>query len=391
MSHRVMTGLDHLYDGTWKKLKGLKLGLLCNQASVDSSLRASKDIISSVLPGAIKVLFTPQHGYGAEEQDNMKETPHGYDTKLGVPLFSLYSETREPPQSALEPIDAIIVDLQDVGCRVYTFATTMLYCMKAASKYNKKIVILDRPNPLGGEIVEGNVLQRELFSFVGPYSIPMRHGLTIGEMALMFKDVFKLDCELEIITMLGWRREMLWEDTGLPWVMPSPNMPLPQTAYVYPGQVIWEGTNISEGRGTCRPFEVFGAPFLDLSAIKRHLPLDEIQGCRIMPFRFKPTFNKWQGKLCNGFFIYITEPSKYRPYRTSLLFLKAILTSGRDSFQWMRPPYEYVQHRRPIDVIIGDQNIVTYIEQGMDIPDIEKIWEKELMQYLEFRKKFFIY
>ena len=391
MGTQVMTGLEHFQESYWKRFKGLKIGLLCNQASVDRYLRSSKDIISSLLPGSIKALFTPQHGYGAEEQDNMNETPHGFEAKLHIPIFSLYSETREPLKQMLEPIDVLVVDLQDVGCRVYTFATTMLNCMKAAGRYGKKIVVLDRPNPLGGEVVEGNLLKKELFSFVGPYTIPMRHGLTMGEMALMFHEVHRLECELEVIKMLGWRRDMLWEDTGLPWVMPSPNMPLPQTAYVYPGQVIWEGTNISEGRGTCRPFEIFGAPFVDTDAIERDLDHTMLPGCRIMVFQFKPAFNKWHDRLCKGFFIHITNPRLYSPYRTTLLFLNAVLTTSRDDFRWTGPPYEYVQHLRPIDVIIGDQDIVRAVEQGMDIPEIEKTWQKNLAEYLEYRRQFLIY
>ena len=214
-----------------------------------------------MFPGQLKALFGPQHGYGGEDQDNMVETSHTSDKNLRIPIFSLYAQSREPSKEMLDGIDILIVDLQDVGTRVYTFTSTMLHCMKAAAKYGKKIVVLDRPNPLGGQLVEGNLLEPELFSFVGPGRIPMRHGLTMGEMALYFNHLYALKSDLEIITMEGWRREMLWKETGLRWIMPSPNMPLPETASVYPGQVIWEGTNISEGRGTCRPFEIFGAPF----------------------------------------------------------------------------------------------------------------------------------
>jgi len=391
MDNKVITGLDQFREGFWKRFKGLKIGLLCNQASVDRYLISSKDIISSLLPGSIKVIFTPQHGYGAEEQDNMNETPHSFEPKLHIPIYSLYSETRVPLKEMLEPIDVLFVDLQDVGCRVYTFATTMLNCMKSAARYGKKIVVLDRPNPLGGKVVEGNLLKKDLFSFVGPYSIPMRHGLTLGEMALMFQKAYRLECELEVIEMLGWRRDMVWEETGLPWVMPSPNMPLPQTAYVYPGQVIWEGTNISEGRGTCRPFEIFGAPFIDTDSIRRSLDLTKIPGCRIMDFRFKPTFNKWRDSLCRGFFIHVTDPRQYHPYRTTLLFLRAILTKSHNNLHWIGPPYEYVEDHRPIDVIIGDPDVISSVEQGMDVPEIEKSWENDLAEYLEYRRQFLIY
>ncbi len=391
MNRRVMLGIEHLAEGPWKKLRGLRVGLLCNQASVDSRLRSTKHIISSLFSSRLKALFTPQHGYGAEEQDNMRESPHGQDEDLGIPVFSLYAETREPSREMLDLIDVLIVDLQDVGCRVYTFASTMLNCMEAASRHGRKIVILDRPNPLGGEIVEGNLLKRDLFSFVGPYSVPMRHGLTMGEMALMFNDAFGLACDLEVIPMKGWTRNMSWTDTHLPWLMPSPNMPLPQTAYVYPGQVIWEGTNLSEGRGTCRPFEIFGAPFLVPRTVMDHIPLSAVKGCMSAEFRFTPTFNKWCGQRCNGFFIHVTSIHQYRPYRTSLLFLQAILQCYRDELEWKGPPYEYVFDRRPIDLIIGDTQVVKRLQEGIDVLSLEKTWEEDLKAYLDFRKPYLLY
>ena len=259
----VLTGLDRLQGKYVKTLSGFRIGLLANQASVDSHLNAAKEVVSQLFPGQLKALFGPQHGYGGEDQDNMVETSHASDQNLKIPIYSLYARSREPSKEMLDKIDILVVDLQDVGTRVYTFTSTLLHCMKAAAKYGKKVIVLDRPNPLGGQIVEGNLLEPELFSFVGPASIPMRHGLTMGEMALCFNHLYALKSDLEIITMTGWRREMLWKGTGLRWIMPSPNMPIPETALVYPGQVLWEGTNISEGRGTCRPFEIFGAPFLD--------------------------------------------------------------------------------------------------------------------------------
>jgi len=387
----VLTGLECFIEQVWKRFKGLKLGLLCNQASVDRKLRPSKYVLHSLLGPQLEALFTPQHGYGAEEQDNMNETPHGFDSRLGIPIYSLYSETREPTRQMLEQIDTLLVDLQDVGCRVYTFGSTLLNCLKAASDYQKKVIVLDRPNPLGGATVEGNLLKKELFSFVGPWELPMRHGLTLGEMALMFKGVYKLDCELEVITMKGWNRDMLWEDTSLPWVMPSPNMPFNHTAYVYPGQVIWEGTNLSEGRGTCRPFEVFGAPFLDCEAISKDMGKLDIPGCLTMEFHFTPTFNKWQGKRCNGFFICVTNPRAFRPFRTTLLFLKAVIKHHAKEFSWKEPPYEYVFDKRPIDLIIGDERIVRWIEEGAEVKEIEEVWQDDLKDYLEFRENFLLY
>ncbi|RLB10591.1 MAG: DUF1343 domain-containing protein, partial [Deltaproteobacteria bacterium] len=243
-------------------------------------------VVDNLLPRHIKALFSPQHGYGGEDQDNMIETPHSYDSILQVPVFSLYSKTREPTQEMLDLIDVFIIDLQDVGTRVYTFSSTMLNCLRACARSGKRVIILDRPNPLGGEIVEGNLLRPELYSFVGPFSIPIRHGLTIGEMALLFNDKLNLGCELEVIPMEGWKRHMLWKDTGLRWIMPSPNMPHPDTAIVYPGQVLWEGTNVSEGRGTCRPFELFGSPYFNTKEILRVLDKEALAGCHLQEFSF---------------------------------------------------------------------------------------------------------
>ena len=387
----IMTGLEHLKEKYWKGLRGRRLGLLSNQASVDLHLRPAKEVISALLPGHLKALFTSQHGYGAEEQDNMNETDHAHDKELNVPIFSLYSDTRDPSPQMLELVDVLLIDLQDVGCRVYTFASTMLNCMKATSRSHKKVIVLDRPNPLGGIEVEGNPLKPPLFSFVGPYRLPMRHGLTMGEMAVMFKDVFQLDCELQVIPMRGWTREMLWEDTGLTWVMPSPNMPLPQTAYVYPGQVIWEGTNISEGRGTCRPFEIFGAPFLNPDEIRQDLSEENLEGFVLQSFRFKPMFNKWQGKLCHGFFIHLLNPRTYRPYRTTLMLLKAIASRYGEEFQWASPPYEYVTDQRPIDLIIGDYWIDKWLQSNLDITAIEMTWQDELNSFQELRLKYLLY
>jgi uncharacterized protein YbbC (DUF1343 family) len=322
---RVQTGLDLVREGYWKQFNGCKLGLLANQASLDSRLNGAKEIISTLIPGQLKALFGPQHGYGGEDQDNMVETDHSHDNELKIPVFSLYADKREPLPHMLEMVDILIIDLQDVGTRVYTFASTMLNCIRAAARAGKRVIVLDRPNPLGGEVLEGNLLQPELFSFVGPYSFPMRHGLTMGEMAEIFNEVFGLGCDLKVLPMKGWRRKMLWGETGLKWIMPSPNMPLQETAIVYPGQVIWEGTNLSEGRGTCRPFEVFGAPYLNTKSIKRALEPEAMQGCFFQEYVFRPTFQKWKGELCKGFVLHVMDPHIYRSYYTSIALLKAVM------------------------------------------------------------------
>ena len=387
----VLTGLDRFRQGEWKALKGQRLALLANQASLDRELKSARDVISNLMPGQLKALFGPQHGYGGEDQDNMVETDHAVDRDLNIPIYSLYSKDRIPSPHMLEGIDTLIVDLQDVGTRVYTFASTMLNCMRAVSKEGKKLLVLDRPNPLGGEIVEGNILRPEHFSFVGPCSIPMRHGLTMGEMAQLFNDVFKLDCDLSVITMQGWDRAMLWHQTGLRWIMPSPNMPTSDTAAVYPGQVIWEGTNLSEGRGTCRPFEIFGAPFLNPGMIKKSVDKTALRGCFLQEYTFRPTFQKWAGRICRGFMIHPVEPERYKPYLTTIALLRAVLESHEEDFKWAAPPYEYEFERRPIELIIGDSELLADLTGDFSPGRIEERWQEELEQFLSFRKPFLLY
>jgi len=384
----VLTGLDMLKEGSWKNLRGLRLGLLSNQASLDRRLRPAETVLSELLPGQLKALFGPQHGHSGEDQDNMVETDHSFDPHKKVPVFSLYSGVRKPLPHMLDLIDALIIDLQDVGTRVYTFASTMLACLRAASRAGKKVVILDRPNPLGGEIVEGNLLKPDLYSFVGPYALPMRHGLTMGEMGRIFDHVFTLGCDLHIVPMKGWSRTMLWQETGLRWVMPSPNMPVPETAQVYPGQVLWEGTNVSEGRGTCRPFEMFGAPYLDPRTVLKGIGEKELQGCVLQEISFRPTFHKWQGEICRGFMIHVPGPRTYRPFSLSLALLREVLNRHRPDFAWKEPPYEYDYERLPIDLILGDSTLRQGLEKGIKV---EGLGEDDLKNYLEWRAPYLLY
>jgi len=389
--NKVAGGLDVFRDDYWKKLKDCRLGYLCNQASLDGRLRPGKQVIAERLPGRLKALFGPQHGFGGEDQDNMVETDHARDRALGIPVFSLYSRMREPSPEMLELIDILIIDLQDVGTRVYTFASTMLNCLRAFARARKKVIIFDRPNPLGGEIVEGNLLKPDLYSFVGSFSIPIRHGLTMGELAGLFNEVFDIGCDLEVVRMKGWSRRMLWQETGLRWIMPSPNMPLFETTQVYPGQVIWEATNVSEGRGTCRPFEIFGAPYLDTHFIKQHLDQDVIRGCDLQEITFRPTFHKWQGEICHGFMIHIMDPKVYQPYLATLALLQAVMALHGRQFQWKEPPYEYEFEKLPIDLILGDSNLRREIEMGENLVRIKQNWIAELQNFLVQREPYLLY
>lgn len=388
---KVITGLDRFESKYYIDYKDRRLGLLSNQASVSGKLKHSKDIISKLLPGKLRALFGPQHGYAGEDQDNMIETGHSSDRELKIPIFSLYSNFRVPTPEMLDLIDVLIIDLQDVGTRVYTFVSTMLNCLLASSEADKKVLILDRPNPLGGEIIEGNLLSPELYSFVGPFCMPMRHGLTMGELAQLFNRELSIGCELEVIRMKGWKRSMLWEETGLIWAIPSPNMPIPETARVYPGQVIWEGTNLSEGRGTCRPFEIFGAPYLDTDLIKKKIPEQFLSGCYLREVSFRPTFNKWQGEICKGFMIHVLDAREFQPYATTIAILKTIIEYHKGSFEWGAPPYEYEYEKLPADLILGNSDLREAIEAGDDIYNIFDLWLANNEEFRELHNRYVLY
>lgn len=387
----MITGLEKLMHEPHLIVGEGKLGLLYNQASVDSSFRAAPDLIDSAFPGRLVALFGPQHGVSGTEQDNMKETGHATHRRLGLPVYSLYFDSRRPSPEMLEAVDIILVDIQDVGTRVYTFATTVLYLMEACAKAGKKVVILDRPNPINGADVEGNLLLREYSSFVGPFPIPMRHGLTLGELMSLYNEEYTIKCDLKVIPVTGWPREEYFDQTGIPWVLPSPNMPLVETAVVYPGQVALEGTNISEGRGTTRPFEIFGAPYLEPERFLAALEPACLDGAALRVIDFRPTFNKWTGDLCHGFQIHVMDRKLFRPYRFTLGILSAALKLYPNDFQWSPPPYEYVHDKLPIDVILGDRRVREDLEQGCPILEMEREWAKDLDEFMKTRARYLLY
>lgn len=387
----VQTGLEKFISQPPRSLSKDRLGLLCNPASVDSRFRHARELMHHVFPGRLTSLFSPQHGFFAEKQDNMIESNDTADPLLKIPAFSLYGKTRIPTKNMFDLIDTLVIDLQDAGTRVYTFIYTMSYCLETAKKFGKKVIVLDRPNPVNGISVEGNCLKNELTSFVGRYPLPMRHGLTIGELALLFNNNFNIGCELEVIPMEGWKRWMYFQDTGLPWIPPSPNLPTPVSALVYPGQVLWEGTNISEGRGTTLPFELFGAPFLDTRQIISKLGERNLPGLVLRPCVFEPTSNKWQGIPCHGFQIHVTDPSAYKPYATTLKLLRAVYMHHRNRFEWKAPPYEYEWEKQPIDLLIGDKTLRLRIEASDSVDDMEKSWRKDLDEYIAMSRKVHLY
>jgi len=364
---------------------------LSNQASINRELIHGRIPLQKKFGARLSCLFSPQHGFFSEKQDNMIESGHQLDSVTGLPIFSLYGEHRKPTAEMFGELDILLIDLVDVGTRVYTFLYTMAYCMERAAECGKKIVVLDRPNPIGGLEVEGNILRSDCKSFVGLYSLPMRHGLTFAELALWVNTEYGIGVDLEIVPMRGWSRSMLFRETGYPWVAPSPNMPTPETAMVYPGQVIWEGTNVSEGRGTTLPFEFVGAPYWNHEKIMAQLQSIDLPGCILRPVVFEPTSGKWAGQSCVGFQIHVTDCSTYRPYRTSLALLQALLILYPAEFSYKQPPYEYEYERLPMDLILGDKKIRAQLEAGIPLSNIEAGWQEELQDFRRNREKYYLY
>ncbi len=367
----VETGLERLLKDPPKDLKGCRLGFLGHQASITRSLLPAWRALKEVFPQELRILFSPQHGLLGERQANMIPSADFVEEETGLPVVSLYGPRLFPEPEHLAEIDVLLVDLQDVGCRVYTYIWTLLLTMEACAREGVEIIVLDRPNPLGRS-VEGPVLEAELVSFVGLYPLPMRHGLTIGELALYFREVKGLDLSLKVVPLSGWKGG-LFPETGLPWVPPSPNMPRFQTALVYPGQVLLEGTNLSEGRGTTTPFEVFGAPWLRVKEIRQNLP--SLPGVILREVVFEPWFDKWAGRPCRGLALHVINPQTFRPVYTSLCLL-SLIAYFHEEFSFRLPPYEFEWHRFPFDIIVGKK---IFRER---LPEREA-WEGELSAGLE--------
>lgn len=388
---RTRLGVEVLLDEKINLIKGLRVGLVCNQASILPDFSHVADVFGERDDFELTTLFGPQHGIRGDVQDNMIETPHTIDERTGVPVYSLYSETREPTEEMLANLDVIIFDMQDVGCRIYTFIYTMANCMRAAKTFGKKVIVCDRPNPIGGVQVEGNILEQEFASFVGQFEIPTRHGMTCGELAKLFNEHFGIGCELEIVALEGWERDFYFERTGLPWVLPSPNIPTVDTCVVFPATVHIEGTEMSEGRGTTKPFELNGAPNID-----PYVWVDELEklGFEGVAFRhsfFRPTFQKWAGQTCGGVQIHVTDREAFTPVIVGIAMVKTAYDLYTDKFQWKQSAYEYVFDKNPFDVVCGTDKIRKQIEARLSLKEIEDSWAKGLEEFADVRKHCLLY
>ncbi len=386
----IVLGLEKLLQGD-ASLRGARLGLVCNQASVDHNYQHAADLLYQHPELKLRALFGPQHGIRGDVQDNMIETGHSVDRKTGLPVHSLYSETREPTEAMLRDIDVMVFDMQDVGCRIYTFIYTLANCMRAAKRWGKRVVVCDRPNPISGAAVSGNVLEPEYASFVGQFPIPTRHGMTVAELAHMFKDHFNIGAELQVLSMDGWRRQYWHDETDAPWVMPSPNMPTLCSATVFPGTVHFEGTQMSEGRGTTRPFELIGAPYIDPDAYAADLNAIGLPGVFFRSCVFQPTFQKHAGVSCGGVQIHVKDRKSFEPVIAGLAMVKLAYDMYPDQFRWKNPPYEYVLDQNPIDVISGTNKIREAIEQGSQLRVIEESWKMGLEEFRALREEYLLY
>lgn len=385
-------GLEVFIDKAHTKYRNLRLGVLCNQASNDSKLKHISDwVVEKKLKLKVGCFLGPQHGIRGEKQDNMIESSDFTDTRTGLPVYSLYSQVREPTDDMMEPIDAFLVDLQDVGTRIYTFAYTMANCMRAAKRTGRKVIVLDRPNPIDGVTLEGNCLEPDYTSFVGQFPIIARHGLTMGELALLFNEAFGINCDLEVIRMQGWRRTMSAPNWKRDWVPPSPNVPNYYSVLTFPGTVLFEGTNISEGRGTTRPFEWIGAPYLNPDTLAAEMNAKKIKGVHFRPMFFQPTYQKCAGEVCGGVQIHVTDPKKFPAFKTGIHLLQAMYKMGGKKFAWKKPPYEYEFERMPIDLIAGTDKLRQTIESNEDLKSFEQKADAHCRDFAKLRKNFLLY
>lgn len=389
---RVLSGLDVVSARLPSQLRGKRIGILCHSASITSDFRFITEVFGSDSGCRLAALFGPQHGISGQTQDNMIEWKSTTDPVLGIPVHSLYGEHRKPTPQMLAGLEVLVIDLQDVGARLYTYIWTVKLCMEACAEAGIPVFILDRPNPVGRVRADGPVLREDYFTFVGGASIPLCHRMTIGEMAVWIQEKHITGCELHVIRARGWRRNLLYYETGLPWVLPSPNMPTPQTALVYPGTVLAEALNLSEGRGTVIPFELTGAPYINSHRLLSELRSRKIPGCSFRIHDFIPTFHKFAGVYCRGIQIHVTDPSSFRPVATALHLFDAIIrTSTAGSLTFNQPPYEYEYRLMPFDILSGDSRMREVLEQGLSLSDEILRWDASIEEFSEEFRQMALY
>ena len=371
----MRTGLERLLGNPPRWLGASRIGLVANPTTVNRGLAHAADLLHRHPEVDLRCLFGPEHGLRGSAQDMVGVTDHT-DPATGLPAVSLYGTTFEslsPAPEQLSGVDVLLFDVQDVGARYYTYAATMALCMRAAGASGVKVVVLDRPNPIGGVAVEGGGLDQGLENFCGLYPVPQRHGMTLGELARLYKGTFGIGCELDVVACEGWSRSAYYDECGLPWIMPSPNMPTPETALVYPGMCLLEGTNLSEGRGTTRPFELFGAPFVDGDAVARELRRHDLPGVLFRPCVIEPAFHKFKGQRCGALQLHVSDRRVFEPYRTGLAVLVAVRELWPESFAWRTEPYEFRADVPAIDLLTGSPAVRQAIDGGVTLDEVVRI------------------
>jgi uncharacterized protein YbbC (DUF1343 family) len=393
ISPLVQTGLDVLVRDGFEHLRGVRVGLVANQASIDRQFRHAADLLSIADRVRLGALFGPEHGFGGEAQD-LVGVADALHPQYRCPVVSLYGnsvDTLRPPADVLRALDLLVIDLPDIGSRYYTFQATMMFCLEAAAAADVHVLLLDRPNPLNGVAVEGPTVQPGFESFVGPHSIPTRHGMTLGELAMLYVAERDIRVALHVIPCEGWRREHYLDETFLPWVLPSPNMPGLDTALVYPGQCLLEGTNISEGRGTTRPFELCGAPWVNGHRLATRLAARDLPGVTFRPVTFRPTFHKFVGQTCGGVQLHVTDRVMFRPVRTGLAMVAEFRAEDPARFHWRTEPYEFVEDIPGIDLLFGDSRERLALQAGLPLEEVTRRWTEDEAAFRARRERFLLY
>lgn len=387
---KVETGLDKLVKEDFRIIRGQKIGIVANQTSVTCNLTHIIDEAKKRGRCQVEIVFSPEHGFTGEKPEAHKIKGKYYNDEYDIEIFSLYGETYQPPKEILEELDALIFDLQDIGVRWYTYISTLYYCIKACSEAQKPIYILDRPNPLNGEIIEGPILKPEFKSFVGIAEIPVRYGMTIGELALLLNDKYALNAKLQVISMENWKRDYWFEDTNLIWIPTSPNIPTPETAIIYVGTALIEGTNISEGRGTSNPFKVIGAPWIKARKLAEELNRQSLSGVKFRPTYFIPYTSKHKNQVCGGIQVHITDKEDLRPFEIGIHILSTIKKMYPDKFEWIKH-VRNEEEKYFIDLLAGTDKLRKMIDENEDPWQILYELEKDLDRYVIEREKYLIY
>ncbi len=389
--NKIKLGLEVLLEERLDLLRGSRVGLICNPTTVNHQWQHAADLLHAHPSINLTTLFGPQHGIRGETQDNMIEWKGFRDRRTGVMAHSLYGTTRKPTEEMLCDVDVLVFDVQDVGTRVYTFIYTMALAMQAAQEFAKKMIVLDRPNPIGGWQIEGSLLERGHESFVGMFPIPMRHGMTVAELAQLFNQEFGIESDLEVVPMQDYNREWHYDETDAPWIIPSPNLPTVDGAMVYPGTVLLEGTMVSEGRGTTRPFELLGAPYANAYDVTEYLNRAPLPGVHFRPHSFLPTFQKHAGQICHGVQIHVRSRQDFKPVLTGVAIIKAYHDLYPQDFHWKEPPYEYEFERLPFDVIAGTKKLRKQVEGQMSLEEIAASWRADEEAFARQRQAFLLY